>query len=209
MEKIWSESSILQLIAYEIWFRRLAEISCFTCMPAISKWVWDKPQLFFPNEFRVEVHSENQTSLHQWFMTNEAAINTHLLSAMQLRLNIITAVIYIIGFRPKWESVIRQNLASLTLKDRENGMYNVILYTLNWMMWQQCTQPGLHVKNIQPEMCCFGICEDTSLRWISSYLTLFLFKLPFVMEPTLNLCKAHQDMVHIHLGDAWVCCWHF
>lgn len=59
-------------------------------------------------------------------MTDEVDINTPLLATMQLRLNIIISVIYIVGFRPKWESVIRQNLASLTLKDRENGMYNVL-----------------------------------------------------------------------------------
>lgn len=59
-------------------------------------------------------------------MTDSVDINTPLLVAMQLRLNPINSGIYIIGFRPKWESVIHQNLASLTLKDRENGMYNVM-----------------------------------------------------------------------------------
>lgn len=61
-------------------------------------------------------------------MTDEVDINMPLLAAVQLKLNVTISVIYNIGFRPKWESVIRQSLVSLTLKDRENGMYHIILY---------------------------------------------------------------------------------
>lgn len=64
-------------------------------------------------------------------MTDEVDINMPLLVTVQLRLNTTISVICNIGFRPKWESVIRQSLVSLTLKDRKNGMYHIILYVYN------------------------------------------------------------------------------